>query len=76
MPPEDPQRGLGAAVRRLRLERGLSQEDLAHDAGLTTGTLSKIERGLSNPTWGTVRRLAHALDVSVAELASRADSLS
>jgi transcriptional regulator with XRE-family HTH domain len=60
---------LGVAIRRLREERGITQEDLAHDAGVTTGTLSKLERGESNPGWSTVERIAGALDVSLVELA-------
>lgn len=72
---EQPQSGLGKAVRQLREKRGLTQEALAHDAGVTTGTLSMIERGHSNPAWGTVRGIAEALDVSLAELARTADRL-
>jgi transcriptional regulator with XRE-family HTH domain len=32
-----------------------------------------IERGLSNPTWATVKSIAAALDVSIGELAKRSD---
>jgi transcriptional regulator with XRE-family HTH domain len=71
----DPQPALGEAIRQLRNKRRLSQEDLAHAAGVTTGTISAIERGNSNPTWGTVKRIAKALDVSVPELAKVADKL-
>lgn len=65
----DPQPALGEAIRQLRNKRGLSQEDLAHAAGVTTGTVSTIERGNSNPTWGTVKRIAQALGVTIVELA-------
>jgi transcriptional regulator with XRE-family HTH domain len=68
-PSEQPQPALGNAIRQLRRERGVSQEALAYEAGVTSGTLSLIERGLSNPTWGTVKGIAAALDVSVVELA-------
>jgi DNA-binding XRE family transcriptional regulator len=74
-PPSDPQQALGAAIRQLRAERDVTQEDLAHDAGITTGTLSLIERGQSNPTWGTVRSIARALGLSMSELAKVADRL-
>ena len=40
----DPQPALGDAIRQLRNKRGLSQEDLAHAAGVTTGTVSAIEQ--------------------------------
>lgn len=65
----DPQPALGEAIRQLRSKRGLSQEDLAHAAGVTTGTISVIERGNSNPTWGTVKDIAQALDTALPELA-------
>jgi transcriptional regulator with XRE-family HTH domain len=68
-PSEQPQPALGKAIRQLRRERDVSQEALAYEAGVTSGTLSLIERGLSNPTWGTVKGIAAALDVSIAELA-------
>jgi transcriptional regulator with XRE-family HTH domain len=71
--PIQPQPALGEAIRQLRAKRGISQEDLAHEAGVTTGTLSTIERGLSNPAWGTVKGIAQALDVSMAELAKLAE---
>lgn len=68
-PSEQPQPALGKSIRQLREERGVSQEALAHAAGVTSGTLSLIERGLSNPTWGTTKGIAAALDVSIADLA-------
>lgn len=71
--PDQPQRALGAAVRELREKRGISQEDLAHEAGITTSTVSLIERGRSNPTWSTVKNLARALNVSLAEFAALAE---
>lgn len=70
---DQPQPALGAAIRQLRNKRGVTQEDLAHDAGVTTGTLSLIERGKSNPAWGTVKSIAAALGVTVAEVAKLAE---
>jgi DNA-binding XRE family transcriptional regulator len=70
---DQPQPALGAAIRQLRDKRGVTQEDLAHDAGVTTGTLSLIERGKSNPAWGTVKSIAAALGVSVADVAKLAE---
>jgi transcriptional regulator with XRE-family HTH domain len=48
---------------------GRSQESLAHDAGITVGALARIERGETNPTWTTVRRIADALGVTLVQLA-------
>lgn len=72
---DDPQPALGTAIRELRDKRGVTQEDLAHDAGITVGTLSLIERGRSNPAWGTVKRIAKALDTTMGDLAKRTDRL-
>jgi transcriptional regulator with XRE-family HTH domain len=60
---------LAATLRRMRIERGDTQEDLAHRAGLTVAAFARIERGNANPTWTTVRRIAVALGVSLATLA-------
>lgn len=64
----DPQPVLGEAIRRIRQRAGVSQEGLAHKAELHPTGLSKIERGRSNPAWGTVCRIAAALDVTLVEL--------
>jgi transcriptional regulator with XRE-family HTH domain len=72
---DDPQPALGAAIRELREKRGVTQETLAYESGVTVGTLSLIERGKSNPAWGTVKRIASALDVKMGEIAKRADRL-
>jgi transcriptional regulator with XRE-family HTH domain len=61
-------RALAATLRRLRTERGDTQEDLAHRAGLTVAAFARIERGHANPTWTTVRRIAVALEISLAAL--------
>ena len=73
--PDEPQPALGKAIRQLREKRGTTQEALAFEAGVTTGTLSLIERGQSNPAWGTVKALAKALGVSMGELARLGDTL-
>ena len=72
---DQPQPALGEAIRQLRQKRGITQEDLAHKSGITTGTLSLIERGHANPTWATVQEIATALDAPVSRLASLAERL-
>lgn len=69
-PSDKPQSALGKAIRQLREQNGLTQEAVAHDAGITTATLGVIERGLSNPTWATLKAIASALGVSMIEIAS------
>lgn len=70
---DQPQPALGKAIRQLRNKRGMTQEALAHAAGVTVGHLSMIERGHSNPTWGTVKGISRALGMSLGELAALAD---
>jgi transcriptional regulator with XRE-family HTH domain len=54
-------------LRRVRVRRGLSQESLAVDAGVDRTYVSRLERGLENPTIGLLDRLATALSVEVSE---------
>jgi transcriptional regulator with XRE-family HTH domain len=61
---------LAALLKRLREERGLTQEQVAFGAGMTVSALSRIERGLNSPGWTTVRRIAEALGVSLVKLVS------
>ncbi len=70
---ERPQPALGEAIRQLRKKSGKTQEALARDAGITTATLSLIERGQANPTWDTVTRIASGLGVSMGELGRLVD---
>ncbi|MBW8060210.1 MAG: helix-turn-helix transcriptional regulator [Solirubrobacterales bacterium] len=71
---DQPQLALGKAIRQLRDKRGMTQEALAHAAGVTVGHLSMIERGHSNPTWATVKAIAAALDASMIELTKLAST--
>jgi transcriptional regulator with XRE-family HTH domain len=56
------------ALRALRRSRGLSQEDLSELAGVSAGTVYRLENELRGAYPVTVRKLASALDVSPAEL--------
>ena len=75
--PQDPQAqlALGESIRALRKTQGDSQEKLAREAGITPNMVSLIERGEGNPSWVTVRGIANALGLSVAELAKAAEKL-
>ena len=52
-------------VRLRRVSRGLSQNRLADEAGLTQGQVSAIERGKANPTMESLGRIAQVLGVEV-----------
>lgn len=60
----------GRVVRRLRQERGLSIEELAHAAGRHTTYISLIERGRlkAGPTISTIFDIAQALDIPAPDL--------
>ncbi|HWT89982.1 MAG TPA: helix-turn-helix transcriptional regulator [Solirubrobacterales bacterium] len=64
---------LGRAIRELRREKRLTQEQLALGADLDESYISFIESGRRNLTWGTVRRISKALGVPLPELARRAE---
>lgn len=67
---------LGRAVRQIRSERGLSQENLALDAGLDRTYVSGVERGRRNPSYGSLLKLALALGVKVSVIVLTAEDLS
>jgi transcriptional regulator with XRE-family HTH domain len=55
-------------IRRLRVARGLSQEMLAVDAGIDRTYVSRLERGLENPTVAVLEKLARAFSSNIEEL--------
>ena len=65
---DDTAASLGARVRQLRRERGLTLKALGGEAGLSHPFLSQLERGLARPSVGSVERIAHALGVPVTAL--------
>lgn len=70
---DDPQIGLGKAIRKLRTEGELSQEALGERAEIHPTWISHIESGRINPTWGNVRRIARGLKVPLQRLAQLAE---
>jgi transcriptional regulator with XRE-family HTH domain len=66
---KDADLALAAVLRRLRDERGESQEELGHKARLTAGSLSRIELAQADPGWSKVLRIINGLDVTLVELA-------
>lgn len=61
---------LASVLRRLREQRGQSQEQLGYRAGLTAGALARIELAQSAPAWATVLDIAQALELSLVDLAT------
>ena len=58
----------GFQLRALRSERGLSQEQLGHIAGLDRTYISGIERGVRNVSLINIFRIAAALEIATSEL--------
>lgn len=63
-----PRIDLAVNVCLLRMERGLSQKQLAEAAGLSQPRITDIERSDANPTLLTITRIANALGVRVEHL--------
>lgn len=61
-----------ANLRSARKAQGLSQEALAHDAGLHRTYIGSVERGERNVSIDNIERLAQALGVEPAELMKKA----
>jgi transcriptional regulator with XRE-family HTH domain len=66
---------VGTRLRSLREQRGLSQRDLAHKAGLSSATISMIENARISPTVGTLRRIVESMGLTIAEFFSPAPSV-
>jgi transcriptional regulator with XRE-family HTH domain len=54
---------IGGKVRSLRVERGLTIEQLAQASGLTTSFISQVERSVANLSLTSLRQICRALDV-------------
>jgi transcriptional regulator with XRE-family HTH domain len=59
---------VGPRIRDLRMDRALTQEQLAQRAGLSESALVRIERGEARPRLSTIRKIADALSIDVGEL--------
>ncbi len=64
----DIRRQVGRNLKRIRKERGCSQEELAFESGPHRTYISGIERGARNPTIVILARLAETLRVTVDQL--------
>jgi len=58
----------GANLRRQRLAKGLSQEQLAEKTGIHPSEVSRLERAARDPRLSTIVKLARGLDVSAERL--------
>lgn len=63
-----PAKAFGAALVAIRLEQSKSQDDICAGARIEQSHLSKIENGKHMPNLALILRIAHALDISAADL--------
>ena len=54
---------LGNRLRKLRYSGNMNLEELAERTGLSVGLLSQLERGIGNPSWVTLMKIADALHI-------------
>jgi len=59
---------VGANIKRMRDEQGISQEELADRAGVHRTFISQIERAVKNPTVQSLDRIAKGLGVPLTEI--------
>jgi transcriptional regulator with XRE-family HTH domain len=66
---------LGEVLRAHRKARGESQEEVGYRAGLTAGTVSRIELGQARPEWATIRAIARALEIKLGDLGNQIEAI-
>jgi transcriptional regulator with XRE-family HTH domain len=75
MPSSPRQARIGKAIKAIRTAQGLTQEELAARADLHPTYISDVERGVRNPSWDVVARLAEGMGVPAAVIAAEYDRL-
>jgi transcriptional regulator with XRE-family HTH domain len=64
----DTKQKLGMVIRKLRMDKSISQENLALQADIDRTYISDIEKGKRNISIETLEKLAHTLEISPSEL--------
>ncbi len=74
-PPSKIAKQLGACIRTLRLDMGLSQVEFGEKCGFYQTYLSRVENGQANPTINALEVIANTLGLTVFELFDRVENL-
>jgi transcriptional regulator with XRE-family HTH domain len=69
-----PEEAFAKALREVRTEHGVSQEDLAFDSSYHRTYIGQLERGKMNPSLRTILSIAAVLDVPAAEIVRRVEA--
>src|SRR5580704_10785034 len=64
-------KAVGVVVRELREQAGHSQERLSNECGFDRTYISRVERGIINPTISRLWRIADALESPLSDIAKR-----
>lgn len=59
---------IGERIRKIRIEKGMTQKEIAEKCGINDANIRKYESGRQNPKIDTIEKIAKALDVEVSEL--------
>jgi transcriptional regulator with XRE-family HTH domain len=73
-PDQDANELLGTVIAELRQAASLSQSELAERVQMQEQEIVAIEAGQLEPTWGDLRRIAHALQVPLPDLLARTEA--
>lgn len=66
--------GLGERIRLIRQERKMTQKELGYLTDMEDANLNRIEKGKTNPTALTLRKICLALDITISDLFSNAEN--
>lgn len=58
----------GKNLKKIRLEKGFTQEKLAFSIGIEISQISRIERGILNTSISTIKAIADTLEVPIKDL--------
>ncbi len=65
------ERKIGKNIKKIRMQKGLSQQQLAQKSGISQSFLSALENGKKSPTVDSLNKICRSLGISLAEFFSR-----
>ncbi|KAA3621544.1 MAG: XRE family transcriptional regulator [Bacteroidetes bacterium] len=64
---------IGKNIRRIRLEKKISAQELASRCNFEKSAMSRLEAGNTNPTVYTLYKISQALDIKIEEIMQKGD---